>query len=134
MKRKVVHHTVRPEMLTTSVYCTPLTVSLCPEQPDPRFSKGKERSLLLISKSTVPCRGSANGFESPYGGVKPVKFTAQSRAVCQQRWCQTTTEHCCRSTGRCHWQVRKVRYSQKGDVVRQYSSRMWQIYFELSCH
>jgi hypothetical protein len=65
-----------PAMVTTSVYCSPLTAplpkkrlnvesrsfeveladglyNLCPEQDDPQLGEGTNRSLLPVSKSTV---------------------------------------------------------------------------------
>ena len=152
MKRKVVLHTVRPAMLSTPVYCSPSTVDPSAKDSDNIserscavelasgsyclchalscsiyiFGEGKKRSPLPVSTSTVPCQGSVTGFEPSCRKVIPVKFTGA-----------VPTGHCCdcrRPTGRCHWHVRKVGYSQKGDVVRQYSSRMWwEIYFEFSC-
>jgi hypothetical protein len=85
-KRKLVRHTVRPAMLTTSVYCSPLTVepspyesenvfprssavrlasgsyAVCPEQVNPQLDEGRKRSLLPVSKSTVSYRWSDGGF------------------------------------------------------------------------
>ena len=49
--------------------------SLCPEQLDPYFGEGKKRLLLLVSRSTVACGGSASGFESSCRKVIPAKFT-----------------------------------------------------------
>ena len=81
-EKKMALHTVRPAMLTTSLYCSPGTAvdpfpypsenvrerfcavelafglyNVCPEQFDPHVDKGKMRSLLPVSMSTVSCRG-----------------------------------------------------------------------------
>jgi len=101
----VILHTVRPAMLTTSVYCSPSTVDpspkasenvlerscavelalgsyrLCPEQFDPHISEGKKRSLLPVSKSTVSCRGSESDFKSSY----TKGHTSKSHGWCANR-------------------------------------------------
>ena len=78
-KKNIAKRTVKPAMVTTSVYCSPVTAEvastpklrvnpdlrsfeveladgsydLCPEQDDPQLVDGTKRSLLPVSKSTV---------------------------------------------------------------------------------
>ena len=55
------------------------TVCALSKKLDPHFGEGKNRSLLPVSKSTVPFRGSVSGFESLCMKVIPVKFTSVDR-------------------------------------------------------
>lgn len=93
--------TTRPAMVTSSVYCSPLTVefskpssyssvkffprsrevklvdgsySLCPEQDESQFFEATKRSLPPVLMSTEYETGSDNRFQTGDSNVLPVKF------------------------------------------------------------